>query len=114
MRPDEVDEVDLGGEDVGDDDRGKNLIAKRLRDLGLLELLSVLWAVLAVLATRLERRFLLRGLKMELERLEGGRPELRLLTKKQMKKFDIVEVGTVPVWRTLTSQTVLEMDSSIE
>ena len=72
MRPDEVDEVDLGGEDVGDDDRGKNLIAKRLRDLGLLELLSVLWAVLAVLATRLERRFLLRGLKMELERLERG------------------------------------------
>ena len=33
----------------------------------------MLWAVLAVLVIRLERRFLLRGLKMELESLEGGR-----------------------------------------
>ena len=71
--PDEVGEVGLGGEDVGDDDREKNLIAKRLRDFGLLGLLAVLWAALAVLVIRLERRFLLRGLKMELESLEGGR-----------------------------------------
>ena len=71
--PDEVDEVDLGGEDIGDDDQGKILIAKQLRDFGLLGLLAVLLAVLAVLAIRLERRFLLRGLKMELESLEGGR-----------------------------------------
>ena len=72
-RPDEVDDVDLGGSEFGDDDRGKNLIAKRLRDFGLLGLLSVLWMVLAVLVIRLERRFLLRGLKMELESLEEGR-----------------------------------------
>jgi hypothetical protein len=60
----------LGGEEVGDDDRGKNLIAKRLRGFGLLALLAVLWAVLVI---RRERRFLLRGLKMELESLEGRR-----------------------------------------
>lgn len=73
MRPDEVDEVGLGGEDVGDGDRGKNLIAKRLRDFGLLGLLAVLWTVLGVLVIRFERRFLLSGLKIELESLEGGR-----------------------------------------
>jgi hypothetical protein len=60
----------LGGEEVGDDGRGKNLIAKRLRGFGLLALLAVLWAVLVI---RRERRFLLRGLKMELESLEGRR-----------------------------------------
>ena len=70
-RPDEVDDVGAGGGDVGDDDRGKNLIAKRLRVFGLLELLAVLWA--AVLVIRLDRRFLLRGLKIELESLEGVR-----------------------------------------
>ena len=67
--PDEVEEVGLGGEEVGDDDRGKNLTAKRLRDFGLLRPL----AALVVLVIRLERRFLLRGLKMELESLEEGR-----------------------------------------
>ena len=56
------------------------MIAKRLRDFGLLGLLlgvsRLLWAVFVVLllfVIRLERRFLLSGLKMELESLEGGR-----------------------------------------
>lgn len=66
--PVEIGEVGAGGEDVGDDDRGKSLIAKRLRVFGLLGLVLTVLAVM-----RLERCVLLRGLKIELESLEGGR-----------------------------------------
>ena len=61
--PDEVVKARAGAEDVGDDDRGKNFIAKRLRVFGLLGPLAVLWVAVVMLVIRLDRRFLLRGLK---------------------------------------------------
>jgi len=61
----------VGGEDVGDDDRGKNLIAKRLSVVGLLGLLAgvVLAVVVVLVVLRLEACFRLRGLKIEFESL---------------------------------------------
>ena len=75
--PDEVDEAGAGGENVGGDDRGKYLIAKRLRvfgSLGLLMLVSMS-VVLVLMVLRLEHCSLLMGLKIELgiQSLEGKR-----------------------------------------